>query len=458
MTEQTKVSEVEQDRVTFHCYASAIGGMVGLLIVPLIASHIMFHFTQTFHSSLSSNRRNDRDKERYSKCLYVLFLCICASCLITFVPYCFLKSNMITQQSAESISTTQCACAYFVGMAGSMTMQMLAHVFLIHRLQLMFSCTVYRFPKMFIHALYASIAVVAVVTISLVLATWPYTHFLHKAFGKDGKYTYCGVDKDEKYGSKQLMDSVAIGLFMVAQIVYYLIDLYMFVSRMSMMRKVQLQIMSTQRMRHQRRHSEQRLFRLRQLVDQHTILLFVMASSTLVWLLLMLLDDLWWFVEVVWIVTINTVCIWLMLKQSQKYWMLLSDGCRCTIGRLCSLVRGLRTVALLLGSPSSSASATTSSTAQSHEPEHHHPLPELVTRPVGQLSQINETSAEDMTVKTSIQTRTSQKRIVCVSFSDAPLPDLDAPNTLDSMAVEMTEVHHARQLSSNKQRAIGKIV
>ena len=64
----------------------------------------------------------------------------------------------------------------------------------------------------------------------------------------------------------------------------------------------------------------QSIFKLHDLIKKQSILVCIaILSSVTVWSLVAVVNYFFWWL--VWDVSINTICVWLMLKSSRKYWI-----------------------------------------------------------------------------------------------------------------------------------------
>lgn len=69
----------------------------------------------------------------------------------------------------------------------------------------------------------------------------------------------------------------------------------------------------------QKNESARRIMNLHKLIKQHTILVWVQIVSYIAWSCSVMVSS-WMWIEVIWVLLINNVCLWLMFGISEKYW------------------------------------------------------------------------------------------------------------------------------------------
>ena len=73
-----------------------------------------------------------------------------------------------------------------------------------------------------------------------------------------------------------------------------------------------------------------RIIDLHKLIKQHTILVYIAQISSILWIISLYISQ-WMWLENVWIILINYLCIWLMFKNTYKYWKFMTNYCCCYI-------------------------------------------------------------------------------------------------------------------------------
>ena len=59
---------------------------------------------------------------------------------------------------------------------------------------------------------------------------------------------------------------------------------------------------------------------LHRLIKRHTILVFIMVITTIIWLVLLTTESSWWYIQIIYVLLVNIVCIWLMYSAASPVW------------------------------------------------------------------------------------------------------------------------------------------
>ena len=272
--------------------------------------------------------------------------------------FAFLRSNLLTFIDLSEFTETHCSAGYllFTG-SGSLCLASL-HATFIRRIQLAFKNSTYEYTPYVYKILYALILINCVLNlIQIALRTFVYKHYMVIYTDLNG-IGLCTNDSDADVISSLVQSGGAIA-FGATNLLLNMILLYMFnrglwlLNRDIMKGYIKTQqeyglgnhpipVENTSTVENLRATVDEyqtkgnkadaviRIIELYNLIKKQTILVCIAVISTTMFMILTALDG-DFFYEIGWDIVVNTVCVWMMLSTSKKYWNCCRDHglCKC---------------------------------------------------------------------------------------------------------------------------------
>eukprot|EP01084_Bolivina_argentea_P173030 299691_1 len=323
-------------------YTASIGAIVGSVIATVLLCHLVYHY-----QILSR-------KKRFHKTAYILVIIyVSLGCLQVF-SLLFIRTNIVTRISADQFTLAQCAIGFILNWFGTFSAVSMLYIIFIHRISMSFHRSAYKYHSNIINTLYfisilfffvasalrlfaylsepnwslvqpegfnlyycRNKVTVSLRPVSITLAIYTITmsavltymfisrlykvnamrinYFIEKHRGKSMAEMYDVNNTDNVY-----MSSDNVGNFSVDVV-------YDTLSRRSTSTKKRM------------KYDIKDIFTLHDLIKKQTILVVIaIVSSVTLWALTAW--ESYFFFEIVWDVSFNTICVWLMLGSSKTYW------------------------------------------------------------------------------------------------------------------------------------------
>eukprot|EP01084_Bolivina_argentea_P274942 468765_1 len=346
-------------------YTSCIGAFITIIIISFIFINIFHHYIQIFHSK--------NENEPQNKTTYILFFILCIISLLVSIQYAFIKNNLITHQSPSSFTIHQCSITLYFSFGAIIIVQCFTFVLLIYRIRVTFKDSIYAYSKTVYLSLIIGLIIVTMFSLSTLIYSHPDTYYVLEYYNTVNT-VYCAAIAEEN-SDKAIANLLGVIVFVVAQVVYDLVLLYMFTQRLYALQselisqhlddgnhsktadkisvestsptcdgmsvelgdmmdnesKVKKTLTVADITKDKDDHSAKRILSLHKLIKQHTILIFIMVLYSVIWIFLLIFVSSKFIQQVVYVGMVNVVCFWLMFASSYKYWKFLIRYCCCSV-------------------------------------------------------------------------------------------------------------------------------
>eukprot|EP01083_Nonionella_stella_P094234 264317_1 len=336
-------------------YAASIGAIIGFPVCMMLFIHSIAYYVRN-------------KKEIINKTPYLLVLIYLFFGLLQLFALLFLRTDIITRIHPDDFTMAQCASGFILNWFGTFACVAMLYIICIHRVYIIFKGSIYEYKRGYFIILYTIVAILFFVHASLRYYAYLDNSVMVLAEDRDGHVMFCRNVVKKSLGPVSLVLVVYI-IIMSATL------LYMFVSRLYAInaQKMKSFVAKVQRLNNIAdvpeiggaasfsassdgavspsgskpdlatvhsidiiydamknksetakkimKHDLREIVALHDLIKKQTILASIaLVSSTSLWCLVFWKSHFFW--EIVWDIAINSICVWLMLKSSKKYWEL----------------------------------------------------------------------------------------------------------------------------------------
>eukprot|EP01084_Bolivina_argentea_P218474 370744_1 len=320
-------------------FAASIGNIIALIVNTTLLSNLLYHYNAIFHNN------NSKSTVRSNKSAYMLVIIYLTCGSIQICSLLFIRTNAITRISPDQFTLLQCRIGFalnWLGIFGSVSM---VYVVFIHRIYIVFKGSVYEYKRYCFILLYCMIITLICVTAILRIIEYINEPILSLIFDQTNYILFCR----HALTSTQLR---AVSIVFIIYIMFMDITLlYMFTSNLYLVHRDRIKIFvenhrnqeSRQQMHlssgylsmavvHETikkknteynlfmRHDVEKLFALHDIIKKQTILTCIAILSSVTLWSFIAYDNVY-FLLIPWDVSVNTICVWLMLKSSKHYWI-----------------------------------------------------------------------------------------------------------------------------------------
>eukprot|EP01084_Bolivina_argentea_P218473 370743_1 len=315
--------------------AASIGNIIALILNTALLSNLLYHYNTTFRTSSLS-----RSTLRPNKSAYILVILYLSFGLIQMCSLLFIRTNVFTRISADQFTPLQCRIGFslnWFGIFGSVSM---LYVVFIDRIYIVFKRSIYEYKRYCFTILYCIIITFVCVTAMLRIHEYINEPVLTLIFDKTNCILFC-----RNQAPTQLR---AVSIVFIIYIMFMSITLlYMFTSKLYLVHKDRIKYFvenhrneeSRQQMSYLSvavvhdtikngteadksfmRYDVERIYGLHDLIKKQTILTCIAILSSVTLWSFIAYDNVY-FLLIPWDVSVNTICVWLMLKSSKHYWI-----------------------------------------------------------------------------------------------------------------------------------------
>eukprot|EP01083_Nonionella_stella_P020834 57792_1 len=364
---------LQADSGIVYYYTSAIGSILAFLVIITLLLQTLHHYIHQFYLDNGGKGRN--------KMVYILFFLICIISTFICTQYAFIQSNLFTAKSITGFTESQCAVSQFSSLASIIIGSMCVYTLLIHRISIAFEGSAYAYSKKLLYTLHALLFIGSAGCLTFLCIAMPKYRFVLYYFNST-RHLLCTAEAAEHdldtHRAHIHLDDLGAVLFISLQIVYNLILLYLFTKRLYSLQSAMVR-QHLQEMNSISTHSRvptddvhdmdvdmatpqeniemntpepklmitvksvlylaesendigaKRIIKWHKLIKKHTILIVTIICASLMWLALNYFVSDWFWIEIVWILMINNICIWLMFAHTEKYWIFTTNYCFCYV-------------------------------------------------------------------------------------------------------------------------------
>eukprot|EP01084_Bolivina_argentea_P249161 416979_1 len=365
------IESLDSHQFRFILYTSVIGAVVSLCINGILLTNVIRFYSKKLCHSNNKQSTQTRIKQQS----YLLIIIYLLSNCVSSASYAFIRTNVITQIDRGQWTAGICATGYVLSYLSYYISIAMLYIIFIWRVKISFQGSVSEYNNCI---LYPFLAVIVIVIFALLIeiillvtaAEWILLH------GESSNISFCGNNAVDKIILSDIdaILSVIVAIFHIAMSIGLL---YMFIRGLVLVNRILIKSFVTEHVHPdainlnnivqrqteinkfdlkdispdaisvktvlaectdatktavERKHLSReasKILVLHDLVKKQTILVATsIISSALLWILGAVND--WFILELYWDMSINAVCVWLMLASSNKYWDLCKKSClRC---------------------------------------------------------------------------------------------------------------------------------
>ena len=302
--------------------------------------------------ALFSKQHSDQSKDVY---VLVTLFCICG--FMVAASFSFIRSNLLSFIHVSKFTETQCSVGFGIFLGSCALCLAVLHITFIRRIQLTFRHSTYEYKSRTYKILYIVIIVNCISLISTtMLRTFVYSEY-NIIFVESNGLAICKNSYTINLGK------VAAFWFGVTNLFLNMILLYMFNRGLWLLNKEMLKGYMNEHHAHSNmpeshpmpihdissstveslkitvheykssgdsEDAVKRIIMLYNLMKKQTILVCIAVLSTTLFLILSGFDGAFIY-EIGWDIVVNTICVWMMLSTSKRYWHCCKDHgcCKC---------------------------------------------------------------------------------------------------------------------------------
>eukprot|EP01084_Bolivina_argentea_P052595 96611_1 len=329
-----------------HLYISSIGSVIAIIVITIAFINILYHYFKIFNNQTA-------DCQNMDKTNFILFFIICILSLFLCIQYAFVRRNVFTQQIPSTFTHTQCAFGFYGSFAVLLVFQSFIFYIMLYRIRLAFNNTTFRYSNKIFLILGIPLIIIILICLTGLFATVHETYYVLEYFGNRNNI-FCGVTAN-KNSNMWNYHRAAVILDICAQTFYDFVLLYMFTNRLytlqnrlvdehlnrvstihtstsinntsSIQSDIEMEspISSVKEKRiltigdleseQSKNDSAKRIMELHQLIKRHTILIFIIVLTSLIWLFLLIFVSGEFIMDIGWLAMINVVCFWFMFAS-----------------------------------------------------------------------------------------------------------------------------------------------
>eukprot|EP01084_Bolivina_argentea_P075156 136262_1 len=336
-------------------YSSTIGAVICVLTsILLLCNLIHVYITMFYHQRTNTMRNTSANSTEPLKTGYILAIMYVMFTLISCCSHSFIRTNTFTRISLNQFSSYQCLFGYILSYFASYIATAILYISFVWRVNTTFQDSSYSYKSCTIKMFYIIIITVVVLMSGECVLEVIYSHWniLH-----DHKHnlSFCSNDSIDHVKIVQYTWIICSSIFSVFHFAVSICLLFMFTNGLWQVNKglirpfmkehgnlsiniesvsmntVIEECLSDKRNSIQQQKITQeaeRIFVLHHLIKKQTILVCIsIISSVTLWILTAIND--WVSLQIYWDLTINSVCLCLMLASSKQYWILCTKYCLC---------------------------------------------------------------------------------------------------------------------------------
>eukprot|EP01084_Bolivina_argentea_P250098 418899_1 len=368
------VESLESHEFRLVLYSSVAGAVFGFFISSILLTNVILFYLKMCRQSNNKQSKQKRIKQQS----YLLVIIYLSSNCLACASYAFIRTNVISQINLNQWTTYQCSIGYILAYSSYYISVAMLYIIFIWKIKISFNGSVSEYNNYILYPFLAAIIIVisALLIQMIVLVSIPEWLLLH---GNASNISYCLNMAIDKFIFSDIFSVLSI-ITTIFHIIMSSGLLYMFVRGLVLVNRILIKSFvreyahvdsndsnngifptpfvhteTEMSKKHERTDTisvqtvfdectdesrspierkelskeASRILVLHDLVKKQTILVSVsIISSVLLWIS-SAIDD-WLMQQMYWDMTINAVCVWLMLASSQKYWLLCKKSClRC---------------------------------------------------------------------------------------------------------------------------------